>query len=85
VIGNGRPLSKPYTARGIKRVPCARCGKPSHAQWNVCADGARYRAICLQCDIKLNLLVLHWFGDDEAAQKIIAYAIKQKREAGACS
>jgi len=49
---------KPYTAIGIKRVPCSRCGEPSHAQWQVCADGNQYRGLCKKCDIELNNMVL---------------------------
>ena len=30
---NGR--RPPYTEIGIKRIPCARCGKPSVHQWQV--------------------------------------------------
>jgi hypothetical protein len=64
---------RPYTKRGILRVPCARCGEPSRFQWNVCADGNRYRGVCLACDVALNDLVLRWMGDPEADAKIAAY------------
>lgn len=66
------PRFTPYTEAGIKRVPCARCGKPSHAQWNVCADkvGARtqYRGLCLDCDIGLNVVAMRYvFGKSREA------------------
>lgn len=52
---------KPYTARGISRVPCSRCGKPSTQQWTVCANGNRYLGCCNDCDIRLNWLALEFF------------------------
>ena len=50
--------TQPYTATGIKRVPCIRCGEKSHAQWNICALGKTYHGLCQRCDIDLNALVL---------------------------
>ena len=52
----------PYTERGIRRIPCARCGAPSSTQWQVCADGNQYRGLCIDCDVALNALVLGWMG-----------------------
>ncbi len=52
--------TKPYTAIGIKRVPCARCGKPSHAQRNIGSLGKTFHGICKACDTDLNALVLDW-------------------------
>ena len=49
-----------YTARGISRVPCARCGKPSVHQWNACANDNRFVGICTECDIALNRMVLRF-------------------------
>jgi hypothetical protein len=43
----------------------------------VCADGGAYRALCTECDIELNKLVLEWVGDKDADKKI-----KQYRGAG---
>jgi hypothetical protein len=53
---------KPYTQTGIRRLPCFRCGAPASQQWNICSDGNLYRPICLECDIQLNALVLHFMG-----------------------
>ncbi len=53
--------TKPYTDKGIKRVPCARCGMPSHQQWRVCALG-RWDGLCINCDIELNRIVLNFMG-----------------------
>jgi len=50
----------PYTETGIKRVPCARCGEKSHAQWNICALGGSFCGICKSCDVALNALVLNF-------------------------
>ncbi len=49
---------KPYTAKGIKRVPCFRCGNQSVQQWQICSLDNEYKAVCRECDIKLNRLVL---------------------------
>jgi hypothetical protein len=51
---------KPYTAEGIKRLPCFRCGRPATQQWSICADGNLHHPVCVECDIILNKLVL-WF------------------------
>lgn len=62
------PRFKPYTAIGIRRVPCIICGAPGHANWNICADkvGERpqFRVLCAEHDVQLNELVMRWaFGD----------------------
>lgn len=51
---------KPYTAIGIRRVPCVRCGKPAAYQWQICALGRRFVVVCAGCDIDLNRTVLRW-------------------------
>lgn len=53
---------KPYTQKGIKRVPCFKCGQPSSRQWQVCSLDNEYKGLCIECDIKLNRLVLQFFG-----------------------
>ncbi len=60
-----RPRLKPYTALGIKRMKCFRCGGQAVHQWNICADNSatgkpQFRPMCLECDIALNHLVLAW-------------------------
>lgn len=67
---------KPYTAAGIRRRPCFRCGEPGYAQWQVCADQRIYRVMCAECDIALNALVLRWAGDPDASAKMLKYARK---------
>lgn len=54
--------TKPYTDIGIKRIPCARCGKPSSQQWQICALHNEYKGLCTACDVKLNDLVLKFIG-----------------------
>jgi hypothetical protein len=71
-----RPRRKPYTERGIRRVPCARCGKPSKYQWQVCADGRRFRGICATCDIGLNELALRYMRIPNAGALMRAYRRK---------
>ena len=65
---------KPYTARGIRRVPCARCGAPAEHQWQVCANGNRWQGLCLKCDIGLNRAALRYMRHPHAERLIEAYA-----------
>lgn len=68
----------PYTAAGILRVKCVRCGAPAVHQWQVCADGNNHRPLCLDCDIALNKLVLEWARDPRAREKLSDYAANQR-------
>lgn len=68
MIGKGR--RQPYTATGIKRMPCARCGKPATFQWQICSDGNLWRPVCVSCDIALNATVLKFMGDREAKRRL---------------
>ncbi len=52
---------KPYTAIGIRRRKCARCGAPSIHQFSVCANGSRQVPVCVECDIALNDIALRFF------------------------
>jgi len=65
---------KPYTAAGIKRLPCARCGAKASSQWQVCADNRLYRPLCTACDVDLNRMVLFWMNDPQAEEKASTYA-----------
>lgn len=58
----GVPRKTPYTDRGVRRLPCTRCGKPALTQWQICADGNQYRPLCLACDHRLNAMVMKWVG-----------------------
>lgn len=73
-----RPRTRPYTAIGIGRVTCVRCGAPAVHQWQVCADLNRYRALCLGCDIALNEIVLRWANDPHAEAKVVRYRASQR-------
>lgn len=53
---------KPYTENDINRVPCQRCGEPSKYQWQICATGNKWMGVCVECDIKLNELVVEFMG-----------------------
>lgn len=65
---------QPYTATGVKRLPCVRgCGRKAHASWQACADGGIYRPLCLECDIEINEMVLRWMRDPEWESKMAAY------------
>lgn len=74
----------PYTDRGIRRLPCYRCGAPAAFQWQVCADGNLYRPLCSVCDVALNALVLRWMGAPDAEARVAAYVAAVARTAGAC-
>jgi hypothetical protein len=64
---------EPYTAAGIARLKCIRCGAPAAHQWSICADGNNHRPICQPCDIALNRLVLEWLGHPRADELVAAY------------
>jgi hypothetical protein len=64
---------KPYTAIGIRRLKCFRCGARAEFQWQVCADGNQYRPLCRDCDVGLNALVLRWMRHPEAERLTAAY------------
>lgn len=72
-----RPRLKPYSSRGIKRVPCLKCGEPSHHQWNICSLGGAYHGICIPCDIALNDLVLAFFDIPDREAISARYAATQ--------
>ena len=65
--------TKPYTAEGIRRLRCIRCGAQARTQWQVCADGNQYRPLCLDCDFELNEMVMAWMGlpFDGAAYRVL--------------
>lgn len=71
------PRFSPYTTAGIKRVPCARCGAPSHANWNICADKVgnrtRFRAICRECDVALNEVAMRFMFGETRETDLAAY------------
>lgn len=69
-----RERRKPYTARGVQRLPCIRCGGRATFQWQICSDGNNYRPLCVACDVALNRLVLDWMGHPNAQALSNAYA-----------
>ena len=73
-----KPRKEPYTAIGITRVPCVRCGAPSVHQWQVCADSRVFRSLCLDCDIALNKLVLQWANDPNWREKCERYEQQER-------
>lgn len=68
---------EPYTAIGIKRLKCIRCGEQAMFQWQVCSDGNNYRPLCGNCDVALNELVLEWMGHPNASQLITKYYVEK--------
>ena len=72
---------KSYTAIGIRRVPCARCGtKPSIAEWNICADGNRRRGLCLECDIGLNRVAMDYVFGHSGMARVKRYEAAKRAE-----
>lgn len=71
--GEIKGRKKPYTERGIRRVPCVKCGAPSEFQWRLCStDG--WSAVCRKHDIEINRFVAIWaFGAKKAAPIIKRY------------
>ncbi len=64
-----------YTERGLRRLPCVRCGHKATQQWRTCADGL-WRPICTECDIKLNQKTLWFMGDPDLQVKMNKYEHK---------
>lgn len=69
---------EPYTVRGVGRVPCLRCGKPSRYQWQACALDRRFCAVCEDCDIDLNRMVLEFFRVDEIEERMRVYEARAR-------
>lgn len=74
-----RARTQPYTAEGIRRVPCVRCGAPAAHQWQTCADARHFRALCVQCDIALNRVVLRFMRHPNVAGAMRAYEKKARK------
>lgn len=59
-------------------MKCAHCEAPrAKYRWQLqaCADGRKKRSkwLCRQCDIRLNEMVLDFFRDPKAAEKVATY------------
>jgi len=52
---------KPYTERGMSRIPCRRCGSPSTEQWQICALDNVWMGVCRKCGNELNEITLKFF------------------------
>jgi len=63
----------PYTAIGIVKLKCIRCGRPAKYQWQICSDGNNYRPLCGNCDAAINRLVLRWMKHPNASKLISEY------------
>lgn len=71
-----RDRRRPYTERGIVRLRCSVpwCHRRAAFQWNVCASGGVYRAVCAFHDVSLNDLVLAWADEPDRDTLMGAYA-----------
>jgi hypothetical protein len=64
---------KPYSARGISRVPCVRCGASAAYQWAACSLDNRWAPVCVRCDVLLNSIVLRFFRVPDAEAVLARY------------
>ncbi len=69
---------EPYTASGIRRLRCIRCGAGAEFQWQICSDGNNFRPLCAPCDVSLNRLVLDWMGHPDADEMVRRYAAEKQ-------
>lgn len=74
---------RPYTQRGIGRIPCSRCGAPSRFQWSACANDNLFVGVCLECDIGLNRVALLFMRLPDAEALLARYAAAKRSEASA--
>ena len=73
MASTGKGRRTPYTVRGIRRVPCLRCGAPSRYQWQICALDRVFKGVCAECDVALNAMVLDFFGVPGRAALLARY------------
>lgn len=73
-----RPRRRPYSDDQLKKMPCHVCGKPARFQWNACADGNVWRALCAECDVRLNEIVVRFLDPDGWVLKLKAYCKRIK-------
>lgn len=61
---------KPYSERGIHRVPCIKCKAPSKYQFRICSTD-RWTAVCADCDLEINRIVAIWAYGQRQGQEIV--------------
>jgi hypothetical protein len=67
----------PYAMGEIARAKC-RCGKTGAFQWNCCAIDNRWVAVCRDCDIGMNEMVLAFFRVPDRARLMSRYRRRVK-------
>ena len=65
---------RPYTAKGIHKIPCVKCGSPSTQQWQICSLNNEWFGVCTKCDIEIHSLVLKFFDIPDRQKLIQKYA-----------
>lgn len=63
--------TKPYTALGIRRLKCVKCGEQAEHQWRICSTG-KWTPVCKGCDLEINRKVAEWAFGKSAARPLIA-------------
>lgn len=75
---------KAYTAAGLKRVCCVKCGAKASEQWSIKACAMKrvlvWRPLCAECDIQLNELVLEFLAIPNFQEAIAEYRKQQSIE-----
>lgn len=70
-----------YTARGIRRCKCARCGEQASQSWTACAIDNWHMPLCTRCDVGLNRVALEYvIGKRRAKPLLSRYAEKMRAE-----
>ena len=61
--------TKPY--KDVTKAKCTRCGAKAIANWETCALGKRYVALCEPCDVELNRVALTFVIGKEKADRFV--------------
>lgn len=64
---------RPYPDSKLRSMQCHCCQQPARFQWNACADGNVWRALCPACDVRINIAVLQVLDPKRWRVKVRAY------------
>lgn len=64
---------RPFGIRQLYQQKCHCCGGPARFQWNACADGNVWRALCSLCDVKINIAVMKVLDPANWRERILKY------------
>lgn len=69
-----------YTAFGLNRLRCRRCGGKATEQWMLrpCATGRKqWHPLCTECDVELNRIAMDFVRLPDADELLAAYRKKK--------